>query len=260
MSRQRKNFPELDSWLPQVQATITDHLSKFVRSLALAGPRSEPESWASAVPITLTGQPILLTAKHAVDEAAGRPILLEAPDRFLPISVDPSMTAHSDELDVIAIALPMAAFDWGIRFLVFEDQHEPQLSERDIDLFIALGFPVRETTPNRDLGRLELRPVSYWAFEAVEAYRVLRLDSAKWIVTRFDRKRAYRGGHQRAMKLPHGMSGGALWRFWGSQDQEPSLARGALAGILVEYRTSQAKCMVSARLEAVRSVAQRLLA
>lgn len=259
MTRQRKNFPELDAWLPQVQAAVIDYLSRFVRALALANSRLEPEAWASAVPVTLAGRPILLTAKHALDRAADRPILLETPSHFLPIRLDPALRADSDEIDSTAIALPKEAFDWGIEFLVLEDQHEPRLTERDIEIFVALGFPFRESTVNRDLRRLELRPVSYWAFEAVDAYRPLRLDKTKWVAMRFDRKGAYRGGYRQAMKLPHGMSGGALWRLWGPRDQVPSPPQVALAGILIEHRTSPAKCILSARLTAVRSLARNLL-
>jgi len=60
------------------------------------------------------------------------------------------------------------------------------------------------------------------------------------------------------MKLPHGMSGGALWRFWGPVEEFPTLERGALAGILIEYHEGNLRCMLSARLEVAVQLAQML--
>jgi hypothetical protein len=138
-------------------------------------------------------------------------------------------------------------------------EEESDLLEDEVDVFVAAGFPVREAVANWRAEHLELTPVTFWAFEAIDAYSSLELGPSKWILTRFDRERAYKGGYVQAMKLPHGMSGGALFRLRAPRDQIPSLARVSLAGILVEYRTAPAKCMVSARLEAVRSVAEQLI-
>lgn len=254
-----KVYPELQSWLPAAQSAVTDHLSRFVRALAADRPTSDPEAWASAVPVVLAGRPMLLTAKHAIDGLDGRRLLVETPSHFVPLLLDSSCRADSEELDVTAISLPASALNWGFDFLDLEVQHEPEISSSEVEIFIAMGFPWRETAASKVDLQLELRVVSYWTFEAKEAYAALGLSPTNWVLTKFDRERAYQAGYPRAMKKPHGMSGGPLWRFWGPSDSMPSLARGAFAGILVEYRKGSVKCMLSARLNPVRAVARKLL-
>ena len=258
MARRRKAFPDLVDWLPTAQAEITDHLARFVRFLAADRAPRTPEAWASTVPATIGGTPMLLTAKHVVDRLQGRRLLLEIPERFQPIDLRLGV-ASSNEVDVVAIQLPASSFDWGIEFLDLDPQHEPQLSRGEVEIFIGTGFPVRETSFDLQRANIDLHVVNYWSFEAVDLYETVALDPELWLLTRFDRKRAYRAGLQQAMKLPHGMSGGGLWRFWGPDTEFPTLARGALAGLLVEFREGQAKCFVAARIDAVKDVAGALL-
>ena len=259
MARRRKAFPELADWLPAAKAEIRDHLARFVRFLAADQAPSTPEAWASTVPVAVAGTPILLTAKHVVDRLQDRRLLLEVPDRFQPIDLRLGV-ASSEEVDVAAIQLPASAFDWGIEFLNLDTQHEPQLAHGEVEIFVGMGFPVRETSLDLKRANINLHVLDYWSFEAADLYETLHLDPEFWLLTDFHRKRAYRDGLQQAMKLPHGMSGGGMWRFWGPDTDFPTLARGALAGIMVEYRQSDAKCFLSARLEAVKDVARGLMA
>jgi hypothetical protein len=61
-------------------------------------------------------------------------------------------------------------------------------------------------------------------------------------------------------KKPHGMSGGAMWRFWGPRTEMPSLERCGLAGILVSYHEDTCKCMFAGRLGVLQDLADRLTA
>ncbi len=259
MSKRKKSFPELKSWLPEVQKPLTNRLERFVRALAAGKGNGGLEPWASTVPVVLDGHPMLLTAKHAVDRLEGKDLFLEIPDRyFFPVSLDPHVRADSDDLDISVVALPMSSLDIGIDFLNLNVQHEPQLDEGEHEIFVAMGFPERETELKRSSATLELKVVNYWSFEASAAYEQHGIDRDDWVLTRFNRGKAYQNGFLRAMKKPHGMSGGALWRFWGPADELPTLGRVALAGVLVEYRESGANIMVSARLGPVRILAQGL--
>ena len=161
MARKPKTFPELQSWLPAAQSAVTDHLSRFVRALAADGPGIDPEALASGVPVVLSGQPILLTAKHALDELRGRRLLMETASDFVPLSLEPGWCADSVHLDITALRLPSSALQWGIDFLDLDVQFEPAISNSEVEVFIAMGFPWRETRANSEALQLELKVVSW---------------------------------------------------------------------------------------------------
>ncbi len=203
---------------------------------------------------------MLLTAKHVLERLDGRHLLLELPDRFESVQIDPAALAENSQADSVVIALPAAALQWGIAFLVLDAQEEASLSDGDREIFVAMGFPVREAEQSMQQAKLGFGLLTYWSFEQPTAYRRLGLSPQTFLTTSFDRKNAFQAGMIRAMKKPEGMSGGALWRLWGPATEPPSLARGALAGILARYEVSPVKCMVSTRLTVLQKLAAELLA
>ncbi len=256
----RKTFPELATWVPQMKEPIERHISTFVRALAAAPhANAAPEAWASAVSAIWGGRPMLLTAKHAIDALEGRVLLLELPDRFEPISLNPELVSTNNGADVAGLLLPDSSFQWGIPFLDLQIQREPGIDPGSLSIFVASGFPVRQSKVDGYRSKLLLTLQSYWSFENTEAYDRLGLSRDQFILTSFDRKRSVQAGIIRAMKLPHGMSGGALWRFWGSAQEPPSLAREGLAGILTEYRVTPVKCLIAARLAVLQALARQLV-
>ena len=250
----RKGFPELADWLPEAQAVVTDHVGQFVRALVADGPGNRLEHFGSAVPAVWHGQPLLLTALHVVENTRRRRLMIEADGEF--VSLGPSFEmASSSRTDLAAIRLPAGALYWGLPYLELDIQPVPALRVGEIETFIAMGFPVRETAYMPATNQVALKRINYWTFEADASYEKLGRDKALWLATKYERKHSYQGGSQLAMKLPHGMSGGALWRFWGPVEDFPTLERGALAGILIEHHGGEHKCMLSARLEVAQQLA-----
>ena len=254
-----KNPSVLTSWLPQVKDPINDFLSRYVCALTTVEGNSPPEAWASAVTVVWKDQPLLLTAKHVIDQLDGRQLLLEVPDRFEPIVVCPDLLAANSTADAVAIRLPPQSVHWGIQFVILDLEHEPALDKADIEIFVAMGFPTRETARAAGEAQLALSSVNYWSLEHRDAYRLLKLSPSDCLAIKYDRKRSFQHGIPRAMKKPHGMSGGALWRLWGPQTEVPSLRRHGLAGVLTEYRDFATKCMLSARLGVLEDLAKQLI-
>jgi hypothetical protein len=245
---QRKNFPELQAWLPGVKAPIEARLSRYVRSLAAEHTNEILQAWASCVIVTGRDRRLLLTAKHAIDRLDGRGLFVEALDRFEPIPLSTNIIAEHSGADVTVVELPEVAREWGLDALVLESQSGPQLSNDELELFCAMGFPVRESALDFEAAQLNMKTVSYWSFEHHDAYRLLKVSPAQHVATKFDRQHAYQYGMVRTMKKPEGMSGGALWRFWGPSDELPSLSRVALAGIITDWKQSPARCILSTRV------------
>ncbi|HEX6372194.1 MAG TPA: hypothetical protein VF006_24970 [Longimicrobium sp.] len=199
---------------------------------------------------------MLITAHHALSNLAGGTLLLEIPERFHGLNLNRDVLATNDQIDAAVILLPDTAFDWDIEFLNLDMQAEPPTRDRP-QMFVAMGFPWRETLVDYKARTLSLKTVNYWTIEKMDAYRLLHLSRDHFLLTNFDKEKALRGGVRRGMKAPHGMSGGALWRVWGF-DGGTSSGIG-LAGILTEYRTTPTKCMVSARVEVVQTMIEELL-
>jgi len=254
-----KNAPQLAAWLPQIKEPINSYLSRYVRALAAQEESLPPEAWASAVTAIYSGQPILLTAKHVLDRLAGRRLLLEGPNHFQHIPVAPDSLAANEAADAVAIRLPPQSLDWGIQFLVLDMQQEPALAVGDMEIFVAMGFPTRETERHVQQRQLALTSVSYWTFEHHDGCRLLRRSASDCLAIKYDRERSFQYGTQRNLKKPHGMSGGALWRLWGPVTEPPSLSRHALAGVLTEYHESPAKFMLSARVSVAQSLGAQLI-
>lgn len=89
------------------------------------------------------------------------------------------------------------------------------------------------------------------ARHAAPAYRLYGKSREAFVATNFDLENSYRDGVKRRMRLPHGMSGGALWRL----DEKGC----ELAGVLSEYRTERTKCVISAHVRRLEGLALRLL-
>lgn len=202
---------------------------------------------------------MLLTASHVLTKREDRQLFLEVPDRFEPITIHDSVVAHDLSTDAAVIRLANASFEWGLEFLNLEIQRAPEIEAGDIEVYMGMGFPVRETSYEADTGTVGLKLVNYRAFEYPEAYDALGLPRSRFVVIRFDRKLAYHKGFVRPMKLPHGMSGGGLWRFWGPRTEAPTVARGGFAGILTEYRETPVKCMISVGLSPLQDLASDLI-
>lgn len=257
MARRTKSFPDLASWLPEAQAQITKPLERFVRCLAVDHEKGEVIPFGSSVTAVWEGRPILLTANHVFERLGSRRLLLESHGEFRPL-VGEVQIAASSTIDVAVATLPDDSFNWGLDFIELDIQEEPVLGPGEVETYIAMGYPVRESLQDHARERVHLKLINYWTFEDESLYSSLRKDPMEWVATKYRRTRTYQAGSQRAMKLPHGMSGGGLWRFWGPEDQFPSPERGALAGVLVEYREGPYHCMLSGRLGVLQALAREL--
>jgi hypothetical protein len=167
-------------------------------------------------------------------------------------------SADSEEVDVSVLELPNVALGWGLEFIDLAAQREPIIRPNDVDILVGMGYPIADAEQLRQTEQLALKRINYWSFEATRAYAALSRDRAKWIASTYDRKQSYEDGVKKMPKKPHGMSGGALWRFWGPSDEMPTLNRFALAGVLVSYHEGSAKCMLAGRLCVLQDLVTRL--
>lgn len=248
---------EIPQWVLQARDKASDDLSRHVRCIGIDAPGGRVEAFGSCVPAVFDDKPVLLTAKHVLDRIGKRRPLLELDDRFQPVG-DQLRSADSEEIDVSVLELPAAALEWGLEFLDLEREHEPALRPGDIEILVAMGYPVADSEQLPSSDQLALKRINYWSFEAAEAYAALGLDEAKWIASKYDRKESFEGGVKKMPKKPYGMSGGAMWRFWGPRTEMPTLDRCGLAGILVEFREGSVKCMLAGRLAVMQDLAGRL--
>lgn len=216
------------------------------------------EAFGSCVPALFAGTPVLLTAKHVLDRLGTRRLLLELGHRFQPVG-GRLRSADSEEVDVSVLELPAAALNWGLDFVDLEREVEPVVGPNGVEILVAMGYPVADSEVRPASEQLGLKRINYWSFEADGAYAALGRDRSKWIAATYDRKKSFEAGVKRMPKKPHGMSGGALWRFWGSRTEVPTLGRCGLAGILVSYHEGSHKCMFAGRLGILQDLAARLI-
>jgi len=234
---------------------LSDRVERFSRMLVASDPRS-PEPIASSLAAMLDGRPMLVTAAHTLRSLGDRQLLAARDSTFTEVSTDSVVV--DDDHDIAVLPLPMSAKRWGIDFLYLDRQFEPELTSEK-EWFLGVGFPWREAQHHRPSSTVRYRVVNYWGFEATEAYAPTKLSRTDWLLTRFRRTRSVREGRIEAMKKPHGMSGGPMWRFWAPPDQPPSLRDASLAGIMVEYSEGTWQYIQSARLEHVQQLAARSL-
>ena len=252
-----RNRFEIPSWALEARDKASDDLARHVRCIGIDAPGGRVEAFGSCVPAVFNDKLLLLTAKHVLDRIGTRRLLLELGDRFQPVG-GRLRSADSDEVDVSVLELPETALEWGLEFLDLEREREPVLCEGDVEILVAMGYPVADSEELPSNDQLALKRINYWSFEAADAYAELELDAAKWIASKYDRKESFEGGVKKMPKKPYGMSGGAMWRFWGPSTEVPTLDRCGLAGILVEFHEGSVKCMLAGRLAVIQDLAGRL--
>jgi hypothetical protein len=205
---------------------------------------------------------MLLTAKHVldgVDRGDGGPLFLETPHEFQQVSITRALFGENPTADAALIMLPESAFGWGIEFLDLGIQPLSEVPEDGLSFYVATGFPWRESTIDYRKRSLGFTVIDYWSFENTGAYKVLRLSKDLHLPINFDPENAVQDGVIKQMKRPQGMSGGAVWRLWTPDHDYPDLARGELAGIILEYHKTPTKCLVAARTGVFQSLATELL-
>lgn len=235
-------------WHEAARNPILAYIDPFVRALVAGG--QAPELVASAVVATYHGQPVLLTAKHVLDELEGRPLFLELRTSFEPVPLSPDCVAVNEAADAAVVLLPAGAPGRNLPLVDLEAQAGTAARPGEIAVYVAMGFPWRESAMDRTREKLDLRSVNFWGVEDEKAYRLLRLPREDFVTTSFDQKNSYRDGVRRQMKRPHGMSGGGLWRLTGGKIE--------LAGILTRYEEAWTKSAVSARITVLQALASEL--
>lgn len=248
---------EIPEWTLKAREKVQDDLSRFVRCVGVDSPGGWVEAFGSCVPALFARKPYLLTAKHVLDRIGTRRVLLELGDRFQPIGGQ-LRSADSEELDVSVLELPLVALEWGLDFVDLEREREPVIGPEGVEILVAMGYPIADSELLPATDQLALKRINYWSFESEGAYSAMKRDRLKWIASKYDRKQSFEAGVQRMPKKPHGMSGGAMWRFWGARTEMPTLERFGLAGILVSYHEDSCKCMFAARLGVLQDLAKRL--
>lgn len=224
---------------------IADSLSRCVHGLA-----AESQPYASAVAVVYHGRPLLFTAYHVVDGAVGRRLEIATPAGFEPLSLTPDVVAGDPEVDAAVVLLPEAAFGWGIDFWRLQEQRAAVAPPAET-FYLAMGYAARDVAVDRQAGTRHFVCRYYFCYENKEAYRLYGKSLDGFVATNFDLENSYRDEVKRWMRLPHGMSGGALWRMteYGCE----------LAGVLTEYQTERTKCLISAHVRRLEDLARRLI-
>lgn len=185
-----------------------------------------------------------------LDRLEARPLFVELPDSFEPVPLSPDRMAMNEAADAAVVLLPPAAAGWNLRYVDLETQDGTAARPGEVAVYVAMGFPWRESSMDRTREKLDLTSVNFWGVEDERAYRLLRLPREDFVTTSFDQKNSYRDGVRRQMKRPHGMSGGGLWRLTGGKIE--------LAGILTRYEEARSKCAVSARISVLQALGSEL--
>lgn len=239
--------------LAQGSADASKGLLKYLRPIYKADSAGEPELIGSGVLIAAGEHHFFVTAAHVLDQEA-RPTFYIPTESTGELAVLEGDSVHSTSSrpdradDLIDIAVVHLRLN-----LVEALGSEIFLSPADIDLddvgdptrvYIAMGYPWRKNlTKNRDTKRMRSSVSSYAANvlppETLEAAGLTRKSH---LLLKY-RKRHSRNlaGRDVTAPDPHGMSGGALWKFdpYGLPAKVTQLV-----GILIEWKRPEGGLLV----------------
>lgn len=221
---------------------------KYVAPLYRLHDDGTPELGASAVWVSIGDQKFLVTAAHAIDEGF---IWFPAERGFRRLNSPGVMTTppqngrDGDRGDFAMFHLSAEDQTSKHPFYEYVDvcMIDVNLNYRFRDRYEFTGYPHRRER----LDRGKKRSVPGYASitsESVseERFRELGLSTLTHVVIAYQREKMMQNGRQITGPLPHGLSGGAVWkRYAGSEDRK-------LAAIAIEFR---GECLIGPRISPV---------
>ena len=222
---------------------------QFVTPLYLIqSPGAVPKGVGTGIWLKVGDEKFLITAAHVVDEGL---LWFPMEKGFKSINSPCVVTSPTSE------ARSQDRVDLAVFHLVAEDVESKhpfhqfvQLSDVDVDLnykrgdrYEFTGFPWRREKSN--LAAKQTTP-GYMSVNSEtvseDMFRMLRLSIHTHVVIAFDPKKMVKDGLRITAPLPHGMSGGAVWRRYPNTEQRK------LSAVAIEFRRN---CLIGSRISGV---------
>lgn len=246
--------------LKRRKAPLLAWVEPRVRELYKQTRQSIPSLSASAVLIEVAGERVLVTAEHAWRDTAGDERLLLATDDELVEVGTPNHPSYRDQQhDILVFRLPPEASAWAVSWFSLERVPLPSLSVRTP--FFAFGLPWRAGIVEANGERVGAEGQGYGGLEADgKTYARFGFDPDVHLLIDFNRKQSlHESGETRTVKMPHGMSGGAVvmaGTYLNPPIQPPTCG---LHGILVDHRDERRGVLISVRIQIIERAIAALL-
>ncbi|MCG3147723.1 MAG: hypothetical protein PCFJNLEI_01164 [Verrucomicrobiae bacterium] len=229
--------------------------------------RGNPLLIGSAVLLQIADAHFLLTAAHVLDTNArstlyygvGGPLqVLEGVAHKSGLSDGTSRDEDRNDVGFMELKPRIAAhLSHGHRFLNV-CHLQPNEAVRPSSIYELRGYPETRSKRNPTTKKVRPGPFSYLASPAgTSRYAALHVGPRSHLLLRFERKNSFNETGQRfTAPLPHGMSGGGVWKRRLDSQGDDLLQTGWLVGIAMEY-DAQENVIVATRislfLEAIRA-------
>lgn len=220
--------------------------------------RNRPEPIGTCVLFAVGSRRFLVTAAHVLDEVHKSPVYLGYGETMIPLdsgqivgSVMPDSGRDNDPIDIGVLALQ------GDRYLQLKDEDFLGPDEVDVNevaepekFYIAIGFPADQVVHADIEPQLKFDGITSMGRGKPELFDELRVFSPhSHILVEYEQECMVIGDDYKAAPDPHGMSGGALFRFDsvkapGKDEKDP------LVGILIEFRRKH-RLMVATQISFV---------
>ncbi len=232
--------------LRQTLRQIEDRVQASVCPIYSLDERDRPYQMGSAILFSVAPYAFLLTAAHVLDKNRESTLFVAGERELLPLAGEssripvPHAGRKKDRLDFAFILLPSTIKRQLTRFTF--------LKPKDVDvndavapqtLYGFVGYP--GTKNKRRSGRTFKLSSQVFGVNAasVGSYNALGLNERIHFIGKFDRKRMV--DREKGLvtgPMPHGMSGGAVWRLGKYSELASGIQTERLIGVGIEYPDS----------------------
>jgi len=245
--------------LRQTLQEIEDRVQESICPIYSLDERARPYQMVSAVLLNVTPYSFLLTAAHVLDNNRQSTLYIAAGEDELVI-----LTGESYRIPVPAIGRKGDRFDFG--FILLRSTIKSRLTRfkflkpKDIDandvvasqtLYGFVGYPGTKNK-RRSKRTFKLSSQVFGVTAApIDSYNALGLNPGSHFVRNFDRRRMVdRRKGLVTGPMPHGMSGGGVWRLGRYPELVSGIQAERLIGIGIEYPENH-KVLIGVRMSLV---------
>jgi hypothetical protein len=229
-----------------------------VRPIFWPDERGAAELVGSSVLFAVDHRYFIITAAHVLDRVAERTLYIGGRDLLHEIeghrktTEAPGGNREADKIDLafLEIGDPLAGKLEGCHFLTPADIDVDEAAVREpvgSSHYLAIGYPATKVKVKRSESKVVPEPLASSGRSLDDpSYAKLGVAEYSHVLIEFDRKQMIGHDGPRTAPDPHGMSGGALFRFnslLGSAE-----ATDHLVGILIEYHRNMVKGMLATRI------------
>src|ERR1051326_7888115 len=228
--------------------------------------RGRPVLTGSAVLLRIANTHFLLSAAHVLDGNAGSTLYYGGRGPLKPLegiaqksSLPAGCSREDDKIDTGLMELkPNIVSDLNRQHRFLDARHlQPNDVARPDSIYELRGYPETRSKLNPTTRKVRPGPFSYLASPAgASQYTRQQVDACSHLLLKFDRNNSFNGTGQRiTAPLPHGMSGGGVWKRRVDSRSDDLFQSGWLVGIAIEYEAEES-IVVATRinlfLEAIR--------